>query len=151
MFILYCFGLCFRWSSVCQTACQTETRCQWRPPEGASVPSCRELDPSVTLHQLVPLAKRRSESERVLGFGFVPVARRQALFRVEVLRVYPNVQHLGVSARLSESWGGNTQTERVRDWSKPKNKAANITSGADQIVLGAVETRGNICKTETTL
>lgn len=33
----------------------------------------------------------------------VPFARGQALFSVEVLRVYPNVQDLGVSARLSES------------------------------------------------
>lgn len=33
----------------------------------------------------------------------VPFAWGQALFSVEVLRVYPNVQDLGVSARLSES------------------------------------------------
>lgn len=36
----------------------------------------------------------------------VPFAWGQALFVVEVLRVYPNVQDLGVSARLSESGGG---------------------------------------------
>lgn len=35
----------------------------------------------------------------------VPFAWGQALFSVEVLRVYPNVQDLGVSARLSESGG----------------------------------------------
>lgn len=35
----------------------------------------------------------------------VPFAWGQALFSVEVLRVYPNVQDLGVSARLSESRG----------------------------------------------
>lgn len=35
----------------------------------------------------------------------VPSAWGQALFSVEVLRVYPNVQDLGVSARLSESGG----------------------------------------------
>lgn len=59
------------------------------------------------------ISSLRSEPERVLGslsFGFVPVARRQALFRVVVLRVYPNVQHLGVRARLSES-ERKTQTE----------------------------------------
>lgn len=33
----------------------------------------------------------------------VPFARGQAHFSVDVLRVYPNVQDLGVSARLSES------------------------------------------------
>lgn len=33
----------------------------------------------------------------------VPFACGQALFSVEILRVYPNVQDLGVSARLSES------------------------------------------------
>lgn len=33
----------------------------------------------------------------------VPFAWGQALFSVDVLRVYPNVQDLGVSARLSES------------------------------------------------
>lgn len=35
----------------------------------------------------------------------VPFPWGQALFRVEVLRIYPNVQDLGVSARLSESGG----------------------------------------------
>lgn len=35
----------------------------------------------------------------------VPFAWGQALFSVEVLSVYPNVQDLGVSARLSESAG----------------------------------------------
>lgn len=35
----------------------------------------------------------------------VPFVWGQALFSVEVLRVYPNVQDLGVSARLSESGG----------------------------------------------
>lgn len=66
----------------------------------------------------------RSEPERVLGslgVGSVPVARRQALFRVVVLRVYPNVQHLGVRARLSES---ERERDRIRH----------------QIVIGAVET-----------
>lgn len=33
----------------------------------------------------------------------VPFAWGQALFSVDVLRVHPNVQDLGVSARLSES------------------------------------------------
>lgn len=40
----------------------------------------------------------------------VPFVWGQALFSVEVLRVYPNVQDLGVSARLSES-GGNRGEE----------------------------------------
>lgn len=40
----------------------------------------------------------------------VPFAWGQALFSVKVLRVYPNVQDLGVSARLSES--GGTEEKR---------------------------------------
>lgn len=36
-------------------------------------------------------------------FILVPFAWGQALFSVEILRVHPNVQDLGVSARLSES------------------------------------------------
>lgn len=39
----------------------------------------------------------------VVCVRFVPVSWGQALFGVEVLRVYPNVQDLGVIARLSES------------------------------------------------
>lgn len=42
----------------------------------------------------------------------VPFAWGQALFSVDVLRVYPNVQDLGVSARLSES--GEKKTKRAR-------------------------------------
>lgn len=41
----------------------------------------------------------------------VPFAWGQALFSVEVLRVYPNVQDLGVSARLSESVGNKGKKE----------------------------------------
>lgn len=124
---------------------QSRPRTQLRPPEGAGD----------TRSELVrsdrSSAIRRSESERVLGvgslsIGFVPVARRQALFRVVVLRVYPNVQHLGVRARLSESWEKHT-TESMS--SSEKHGAANIfTSVAVQII----ESREYICKTpETTL
>lgn len=44
----------------------------------------------------------------------VPFAWGQALFSVEVLRVYPNVQDLGVSARLSESGGTQENTHLIR-------------------------------------
>lgn len=45
----------------------------------------------------------------------VPFAWGQALFSVQVLRVYPNVQDLGVSARLSESGGADEKRLRVRN------------------------------------
>lgn len=45
-----------------------------------------------------------------VGVLLVPFAWGQALFSVKVLRVYPNVQDLGVSARLSES--GGTEEKR---------------------------------------
>lgn len=41
----------------------------------------------------------------------VPLAWGQALFSVDVLRGYPNVQDLGVGARLSESAGGGRREE----------------------------------------
>lgn len=46
----------------------------------------------------------------VVCVRFVPVSWGQALFGVEVLRVYPNVQDLGVIARLSESRQGEVKT-----------------------------------------
>lgn len=99
-------------------------------------------------------ASRRSESERVLGvgrlsIGFIPVARRQALFRVVVLRVYPNVQHLGVSARLSESWEKHTHTENeLNRKTRDSKHLHNISSGSDHREQGILY----ISKTpETTL
>lgn len=44
----------------------------------------------------------------------VPFAWGQALVSVEVLRVHPNVQDLGVSARLSESGGKERRMEILR-------------------------------------
>lgn len=49
----------------------------------------------------------------------VPFARGQALFSVDVLRVYPNVQDLGVGARLSESGEGEKEQMRRRFPSSP--------------------------------
>lgn len=45
----------------------------------------------------------------------VPFAWGQALFSVEVLRIYPNVQDLGVSARLSESGGTEEKRHFISD------------------------------------
>lgn len=45
----------------------------------------------------------------------VPFAWGQALFSVQVLRVYPNVQDLGVSARLSESGGAEEERDLIRN------------------------------------
>lgn len=49
----------------------------------------------------------------------VPFVWGQALFSVQVLRVYPNVQDLGVSARLSESGGTKENRHFISAMVKP--------------------------------
>lgn len=73
---------------------------------------------SPPLSRLFPLGQPL-EPKRVLLCSevcvlLVPFARGQALFSVQVLRVYPNVQDLGVSARLSESGGADEERLHVR-------------------------------------
>lgn len=137
--LLYCIALVcaltevmLAWLNLIST-CWTQFQLQ--PPGGATRMTAR-LIPFV-FHYLVPLrpspSNRLSEYERILAVGsldisFVPVARRQALLCVVVLRVYPNVQHLGVSARLSESLEKNTQTEMcVRHMSQNTQMSRNNT------------------------
>jgi len=72
--------------------------------------------PSPSLFSATPL----SEAKHVLLFGWFcfrlgPLAEGQALFSIDVLRIYPNVQDLGVSSRLSEpggEHGGNTEVTK---------------------------------------